>query len=108
MARRRWQPPNQPREIALRPAQGRLSCQAGQPKVPTSIRSVCTWWFRASNVITDTVRFERSSAARGSAVVRKAETIGLEAMGAVERRLRQRLAADPTQPRDRQQKRQVP
>ena len=44
------------------------------------IRSLCTWWFRASNVITDTVRFERSSAARGSAVARKAETIGLEAM----------------------------
>ena len=62
------------------PRRGRLSCQAGQPNVPTSIRSLCTWWFRASNVITDTVRFERSSAARGSAVARKAETIGLEAM----------------------------
>ena len=80
MARRRSQPPNQPREIALRPVRGRLSCPAGQPKVPTSIRSLCSGWFRASNVITDTVRFERSSAARGSAVARKAETIGLEAM----------------------------
>ncbi len=79
--RRRSQPPNQPREIALRPVRGRLSCPAGQPKVPTSIRSLCTGWFRASNVITDTVRFERSSAARGSAVARKAETIGFGGHG---------------------------
>ena len=81
MARRRSQPPNQPREIALRAVRGRLSCPAGQPKVPTSIRSLCTGWFRASNGITDTVRFERSSAARGSAVARKAETIGFGGHG---------------------------
>ena len=42
------------------PARCRLSCPAGQhavvASVSTSIRSLCTGWFRASNVITDAGR----------------------------------------------------
>ncbi|MDE2905781.1 MAG: hypothetical protein OXQ28_06810 [Acidobacteriota bacterium] len=59
MARRVSQPPNQSREVAPRPLE--VDCPV-QPdsvlwsSVPTSIRSLCTWWFRASNVITDAHR----------------------------------------------------
>ena len=62
------------------PVRGRLCCQAGQPRLPTSIRSVCTWWFRVSE--RDTVGSSGPLEARGSAVTRKAETIGSGGDGA--------------------------
>ena len=99
IARRLSQPPNQSREIAPRALE--VDRPAGQHA------AVEGRWFGASKVTTDTVRFERSPEARGSAVTWEADGRPRRSASrrghAVERRLRQRLAADFTDPRDRQQ-----